>query len=77
MLEQAMKAHRGLDVCLYSFFNFGARWVSVVNATLRPLYPRERPGTTCTGGWMGARAALNECGKSRLSRDLIHRRSSL
>jgi len=26
MLEQAMKAHRGLDVCLYSFFNLGARW---------------------------------------------------
>jgi len=29
------------------FFNFGARWVWVVNATPRPLYPRERPGTHC------------------------------
>jgi len=23
----------------------------VVNATPRPLYPRERPGTHCIGGW--------------------------
>jgi hypothetical protein len=24
----------------------------VVNATPPPLYPRERPGTLCTGGWV-------------------------
>jgi hypothetical protein len=29
------------------------------------LYPRERPGTHCTGGWVGPRAGLNRCGKSR------------
>ena len=23
-----------------------------VNATPRPLYPRERPGTLCIGGWV-------------------------
>jgi len=34
----------------------------VVNATLRPLYPRERPGTHCVGGWVGPRARLDECG---------------
>jgi hypothetical protein len=28
----------------------------VVNATLWPLYPRERPGTHCIGGWVGLRA---------------------
>ena len=28
------------------------------------LYPRERPGTHCTGGWMGPRAGLDRCGKS-------------
>jgi hypothetical protein len=28
------------------------------------LYPRERPGTHCTGGWVGPRAGLNRCGKS-------------
>jgi len=25
----------------------------VVNATPLPLYPRERPGTNCIGGWVG------------------------
>jgi len=33
----------------------------VVNATPRPHYPRERPGTHCIGGWAG----LEGCGKSR------------
>jgi hypothetical protein len=28
----------------------------VVNATPRPLYPRERPGTHCIGGWADLRA---------------------
>jgi hypothetical protein len=28
----------------YYFFNLGARWGWVVNATPRPLYSRERPG---------------------------------
>jgi hypothetical protein len=31
------------------------------------IYPRERPGTHCTGGWVGPRAGLNRCGKSRPS----------
>jgi len=30
----------------------------VVNATPRPLYPRERPDIHCTGGWVGLRAGL-------------------
>ena len=29
------------------------------------LYPRERPGIHCTGGWVGPRAGLDWCGKSR------------
>ena len=29
------------------------------------LYPRERPGTYCTGGWVDPRAGLDKCGKSR------------
>ena len=29
------------------------------NATPRPLYPRERPGTHCVGGWVGPRAGLD------------------
>ena len=31
---------RKVEVELYSFFNLGARWWRVVNATPRPLYPR-------------------------------------
>ena len=57
-LEQAMKAQ------LYSSFYLGARW-KLVNATPRPLYPRERSGTHCIGGWVGPRAGLDGCGKSR------------
>ena len=29
------------------------------------LYLRERPGTHCTGGWVGPKAVLNRCRKSR------------
>jgi hypothetical protein len=28
------------------------------------LYPRERHGSHCTGGWVGPRAGLDRCGKS-------------
>jgi hypothetical protein len=27
------------------------------------LYPRERHGTNCTGGWVGPRAGVDRCGK--------------
>ena len=38
----------------------------VVNATPWPLYPRERdPSTHRTGGWVGPKAGLDGCGKSR------------
>ena len=42
-----------------------AGWGWVVNATPRPLYPRERPGTHCISGWVGPRAGVDGCGKSR------------
>ena len=35
------------------------------------LYARERPGTHCTGGWVGPRAGLDRCGKSRPHWDSI------
>ena len=38
-------------------------WVN--NASLLPLYPRKRPSTHCTAGWMGPRAGLDGCGKRR------------
>jgi hypothetical protein len=38
----------------------------VVDATPRPVYPRERPGTHCIGGWVGPRASLDSCGESEV-----------
>ena len=38
----------------------------VANATSWLFYPRKRTGTHCTGGWVGPRAGLDGCGKSRL-----------
>ena len=61
----------GVEIDLYSFFNLGARLGWVVNATPRPPYPRERPGTHCTGGWVGPGAGLDGCGKSCPHRDSI------
>jgi hypothetical protein len=37
----------------------------VVNATPRLLFPQEKPGTLCLGGYVGPRADLDGCGKSR------------
>ena len=56
---------------LYSSFNLGARSGWVVNVTPRPLYTRESHGTHCIGGWVGPRAGLDGCGKSRPHRDSI------
>ena len=35
------------------------------------VYPREKPGTHGTGGWVGPRAGLDRYGKSRRHRDSI------
>ena len=40
----------------------------MVNATPWPLYPQERPGTHCIGGWVGPRASLDGCRKTRPTR---------
>jgi hypothetical protein len=46
----------GVEVQLYSFFNFGARWGWVVNAKPRPLYPGKRGpvNTVPEAGWAAA-----------------------
>ena len=55
-LEQATKAQRGNRCRALLFLQPRRKMGWVVNATPRPLYPRERPGTHCTGGWVGTRA---------------------
>jgi len=37
----------------------------VINATLRPLYPQESPGTHCIGGWVEHIAGMDGCEISR------------
>jgi hypothetical protein len=68
-LEQATNTRRGSDIYLYSFFNLGAGCGWVIDVTPWPLYPRERPGTHCIGGWVGPRPGLDGCGKCRPDRD--------
>ena len=51
-------------------------YVSVFRMRCGFLTPRERPGTHCTGGWVGLRACLDRCGKSRPHRNSIPRPSS-
>jgi hypothetical protein len=58
---KAQRGSRGIPL----LFSLGTGWGLVVNATPRPLYPRESPGTHCTGGWVGPRAGLDGCRKSR------------
>jgi hypothetical protein len=64
-LQQVRSSIGGVKFKLYSLFNLGAIWGCVFNASPRLLYPRERPGTYCIGGWVGRRAGLDVCEKSR------------
>ena len=51
----------GVEVQLYSFMTSaldGSGWSASRHGR---LYPRERPGTHCTGGWVGLRAGLDRC----------------
>jgi hypothetical protein len=53
----------GRGIALLSH-DLGARRGQLVSVTPRPLYPRERRGTHCTGGWVSPRAGLDVCEKS-------------
>ena len=62
-LEQATKAQggsRGIALSLNSVLDGvgGQRHA-------QPIYTQERPSTHCIGGWVGPRASLDRCGKSR------------
>jgi hypothetical protein len=55
------KAHKGGTGIALLFVDLGARTGWVVSTTARQLYPRKKPGTHCTGGWVGPRAGLDVC----------------
>jgi hypothetical protein len=57
--QRAQRGSRGIALLM---LDLGATRGWVFSTTPRPLYPRERPGTHCTGGWVGPRAGLDVCG---------------
>jgi hypothetical protein len=69
--NRPQRPREGVEVSIYSFFNLCARWGWVVSITPQPLHPRERPGTHCSGGWLGPRAGLDRWEKSRPHGDSI------
>jgi hypothetical protein len=54
--EEAQRVDKVIDL---PFRDLGTRTGCVVSITLRPVYPRERAGTHCTGVWVGPRAGLD------------------
>jgi len=59
-------AHRGSRGIALPFLVHGTRrGVRGERHAPAALYPRERPGTHCTGDWVGPRAGLDKWGKSR------------
>jgi hypothetical protein len=66
--ELAQRVDRGIAP---PFRDLGVRRGWVVSTTSRTLYPRERPGTNWTGGWVGPRAGLDVCEKFRLHLDFF------
>jgi hypothetical protein len=58
-LELVTKVQKWSRGIVYSFLDLDARLGWVVNATPRPLYPRERHDTHCIGGRVGPRGGLD------------------
>jgi hypothetical protein len=58
-------------VYLYSFLTTALEGGEGQHHAPAALYPQERPGTHCTGGWVDPRVGLGRCGLSRLHRDSI------
>jgi len=58
-------AHRGRRAIALLFHDHGTgRGVRGQRYAPAALYPRERPGTHCTGGWVGSRDGLKRYKKS-------------
>jgi len=67
-------AYRGSRGTALLFLDHGGRrgWRSASSSGR--FLPQKRPSTHCTGGWLGLRAGLDRCGKSRPHRDSIPNR---
>ena len=71
---------QALGLCTGRTAHRGSRGISLITAlegvrgqchAPSALYPRERRGIHCTGGWVSTRAGLDRCGKSRPHWDSI------
>jgi hypothetical protein len=71
--QRAQRGSRGIAVLI---LDLGATRGWVVSTTHRPLYPRERPGNHCKGGWVGPRTSLDVCEEPRSHRSSIARPSN-
>jgi hypothetical protein len=70
--QQIASKHRKFgSSCFIAGLHFHDQRVRGQRHALTTLYPREKPGTHCIGGWVGPRAGLDRCGKSRPQRDSI------
>ena len=58
-------AHRGSRGIVLPFHDYGTRRGWGVSVTPRPLFTPGKTRHHCTGGWVGPRAGLDRCGKSR------------
>ena len=63
-LEQATKAHRGSRYSCTLSLTSALDGVGGQGHAPAALPPGKRPGTHCTGGWVGPRAGMDGCGKS-------------
>jgi hypothetical protein len=72
---QVLRPIGGVKVQHYSFMSTALEGVRGQRHAPAAFYPRERAGIHSTGGWVGPRAGLDKCGKSRPHRDSIPRPS--
>ena len=71
-LSQATKVLRqSRGIALFYFRPLHQKGVRGQHHAPAAAYPPERPGTHCKEGWVGLRAGLDRCGKSRPHRDSI------
>ena len=71
MLCTDRTAHRGSRVVGLPFLATALEGVRGERHAPAALYPRERPGTHCTRGWVDPKAGLDRCGKSHPHWDWI------
>jgi hypothetical protein len=69
-------AHRESRGIALPFHDHGIRIGEGLASRSGRSLPRKRPGTHCAVGWVGPRAGLDRCGKSRPHRNSIPEPSS-